>query len=949
MLLICIIQTTIYTMNFKFLLITILFTTISFAQNATVSGQILDKEMNNEPLPFATVLIKETKQNTVTDANGNYSISIQPGSYTLVISYLGYVTKEIPFTLITGENKNINHTLSSSGGEQLKEVVVATTVRKNTENAVLNEVKAARVISNAISSEQMSKGVDGNAAQAIQRVPGVTIVDGKFVMVRGLNERYNNVLINNSLAPSTEVDRRTFSFDLLPTNTLEKMSINKTGAAFMPGDFAGGIINVTTSENFTDFTQLAFNVGYRVNTTFGDYWQTEGSATDLLGYDNGFRQLPSGFPSNSGILNDNIQSVKYAHQLENNFNPNKQSAFLDSGIGFSIGRNIALNNGKKLSSINILSYSNKYENYNKNVNSFINNFTGGNNIPQQQRIFNDNFNSNETKLTLLSNWSLKFNNNHKINFKNLFNQIGENFTTLREGYDLDQRPGQLLNNYEFGYSGRRIFSSQFNGEHKFGENKNLNWVLGGNLISDIMPDLRRFRTFRQINEPNSPFLMIDPPSSNPFDTGRFFSELKENSVNGAIDYTHKFVNIDGNEDSEKIVLKTGLFSDYKSRDFGARYFSYVIPGNVSFERKEELIRLPLSQVFAQENVSATNGWVLREGSNLSDSYTANNLLSAGYVYAEYPVKKFLITGGVRIEHNILQVNGFSGITKLNLEQPITSVLPSFNVSYNVNEKNIMRVAYSRTVNRPEFREIAPFLFYNFQEDTEVEGNSNLTTATIDNIDARYEFYPEKGETISIGGFYKKFDNPIEYTLPVVSQQRRMKYSNSESAIIYGAELEVRKSLKELFKAGFFSDLSVNLNASYIISEVDLGAAASAQQQKRALQGQSPYVVNFALGYDNKENGWNANVVYNRFGDRIFAVGGDIFPTIYELSRNQLDFSISKKFDKVSYKLGISNLLDDKYRFYQDSNQDNKIKKSQDDAIFSHKIGALFNFNVTYKF
>jgi hypothetical protein len=320
-------------MNFKFLLITILFTTFSFAQNATVSGQILDKEMNNEPLPFATVLIKETKQNTVTDANGNYSISIQPGSYTLVISYLGYVTKEIPFTLITGENKNINHTLSSSGGEQLKEVVVATTVRKNTENAVLNEVKAARVISNAISSEQMSKGVDGNAAQAIQRVPGVTIVDGKFVMVRGLNERYNNVLINNSLAPSTEVDRRTFSFDLLPTNTLEKMSINKTGAAFMPGDFAGGIINVTTSENFTDFTQLAFNVGYRVNTTFGDYWQTEGSATDLLGYDNGFRQLPSGFPSNSGILNDNIQSVKYAHQLENNFNPNKQSAFLDSGIG----------------------------------------------------------------------------------------------------------------------------------------------------------------------------------------------------------------------------------------------------------------------------------------------------------------------------------------------------------------------------------------------------------------------------------------------------------------------------------------------------------------------------------------------------------------------------------------------------------------------------------------
>jgi hypothetical protein len=937
-------------MKLYLLFLTLFFSIIALGQKGNVSGTITDKEFNDEALAFANISIKGTSIGTSTDDKGKYNLSLEPGNYVLVIAYLGYQTIEIPFNLNPSEKKIINYSLEA-GGVQLKDVVLTTIVRKNTESAVLTETKVARQVTNSISAEQMSKGTDGNAAQAIQRVPGVTIVDGKFIMIRGLNERYNNVLINNSLAPSTEIDRRTFSFDLLPTSTLEKMTIGKTGASFLPGDFAGGIINVTTSENFSDFTQLSFNVGYRVNTTFDDYWQTEGSPTDFLGYDNGFRQLPSGFPTNSNVLNDNNQSVFYANQLENNFNPEKRSSFLDSGIGFSIGRNINLKNDKKLSTVNILSYSNKFENYDKNVNSFINDFSGGVNIPQEQKVFVDNFNSNETRLTLMSNWSLKFNEDNKINFKNLFNQIGENFTTLREGFDYDQRPGQLLRNYEFGYTGRRILSSQFNGDHNITDNKNIHWVLGGNFIKDIMPDLRRFRTFRNINETNEPFKMIDPPSSNPFDTGRFFSDLNEKSINASVDYTYK-VNKDEEEgdefEADKITLKTGLFTDYKDRDFSARYFSYIIPGSVSFERKEELISLPLSQIFAPANVTATNGWVLREGSNLSDSYTANNLLTAGYVYGEYPIEKFLLTGGVRIEHNILQVNGFQGINKVLIEQPITSVLPSFNFSYNANEKNVMRLAYSRTVNRPEFREIAPFLFYNFQEDTEVDGNSNLTTATIDNFDARYEIYPSSGETVSLGAFYKRFKNPIEYILPVVSQQRRMRYSNSESAELYGAELELRKSMKNIFKAGFLSDLSVNLNASYIFSEVDLGSAANAQQQKRALQGQSPYVVNFALGYNNKENGWNSNLIYNRFGDRIFAVGGDIFPTIYELARNQLDFTISKSFEKMSYKLGISNLLDDKYRFFQDSNLDNKINKS-DDAIFTHRIGALFNFNVTYKF
>ncbi|WP_396179222.1 carboxypeptidase-like regulatory domain-containing protein, partial [Flavobacterium sp.] len=578
-------------MKFKFLILTLFICFISFAQDkGTVSGTITDKDLNNEALSFANVMIKGTTIGASTDMDGKYSLSVPAGNHILLISFVGYENVEVPFTVKAGETTIINQSVGS-GSVKLEDIVIQNIRRRNTESALVMEMKEAKQVVSAISAEQMSKGTDGNAAQAMQRVPGVTINDGRFVMVRGLGERYNNVMINGALAPSTEVDRRTFSFDLLPTSALEKMTISKTGAAYLPGDFAGGLISITTSENFSDFTQLSFNVGFRNNTTFNDYFQTEGSPTDFLGTDNGFRQLPSGFPTNRDVLNNNEQSVQFANQLPNNFNPQQSTAFLNNGVGFSIGRQIKLKNDKTLSTLNMISYSNSFQNYSKNVNTFINDFTGETNEPQLQRDFDDQYYSNEVKLSLLSNWSFRYNPNNKITLKNLYNQIGENFTTLRSGFDFDQRPGQFLNNYEFGYSGRKILTSQLNGEHRLSDANKINWVAGGNLINDILPDLRRFRTFQDIDTPSDSFTMIDPPSSNPFDTGRFFSELNEKSANAGADFEHKIERKDGDLNLADIVLKAGVFADYKNRDFSARYFSYVIPGNVGQDRKEELLNL----------------------------------------------------------------------------------------------------------------------------------------------------------------------------------------------------------------------------------------------------------------------------------------------------------------------------------------------------------------------
>jgi len=928
-------------MKFNFLTLTLFFTFSLLAQKGTISGTLTDKDMNNEPLPFANALLKGTTIGTTTDENGKYSISADPGNYTLQFSFLGYETVEIPVTVKANQTTTVNRAMSAGGGVQLSDVVVVTTRRKNTDAAIMAEMKEAKQVVSAISAEQMTKGTDSNAAQVVQRVPGVTIVEGRFVMVRGLSERYNNVLINNAVAPSTEIDKRTFSFDLIPTNSLDKIVIYKTGSPDLPGDFSGGIIKLTTSDNISDFTKVGINLGFRANTTFQNYSQSDGSNTDFLGFDNGFRALPSGFPSANEINFNPQTGVDAANTLKNNFNPTNRKAFLDNGVGFSIGRNIALKNDKRLMTVNSISYSNSFQTYDRVFNRYFA-LDQGQTRPQDWFNFIDDYNENEARISILSNWILRLNDKNTLKFKNVFNQIGENTTTIRDGLDFQQQLGSDIRNYMLGYRSRSIYSSQFEGEHKLTESQDLNWVVGVNYVGENEPDLRRFRTFRPIGAPETdPFEIIEASSTNLFDTGRYFGKLNELAFSNGANYTYKINQIRNDEEFEDIKLKAGYYVDYRKRDFSARYVSYFLSGNVNNDRRTELKQLPLNQVFAPQNVSLNDGWWLREGTREIDSYDATNLLTAGYAMIELPIGKFDITTGVRVEHNILEL---TSVDKINY--PLTSILPSLNVGYSFNEKSLLRAAYSRTVNRPEFREIAPFIFYSYEMDANFVGERDLEIATIDNFDLRYEIYPRKGETISFGVFYKYFDKPIEYVTQVTTENPLFFYKNANNAYNYGLEVELRKSFEGISNNPFISKLSTNINLSYIESNVDLGEV-DAQERNRALQGLSPYIINASVGYDDKEKNLSVNIIYNRFGNRIFAVGDTVFPTIYELSRDHIDITISKKVNATTFKLGIQDLLNSPYRFYQDTNRDVKIDRRSDDVISSFKRGTLFNLAITY--
>jgi hypothetical protein len=932
-------------MKQKLFFLTILFTTLSFAQNKSViKGKITDKDMNNASLAFANVSVKGTTYGATTNEKGEYSISLVAGEYTLVYSFIGYENLEKAIVLKANETVEINAALGS-GGYKIEDVVVKSVKKRNTETAILTEIKEAKQVVSAISAEQMSKGTDGNAAQAIQRVPGITIVDGKFVMIRGLSERYNNVLINGSLAPSTEVDKRTFSFDLVPTGLLDKMVIYKTGTADKPGDFSGGIISLNTVENTTEFTRLDLSFGYRSGTSFNDYLQSEGSNTDFVGIDNSFRPLPDNFPTTSQLNNSAATSqlrVDAARSLPNNFNTNTSEAFLDNSMGLTLGRKIKL--GKRnLFSVNSLNYSTNYQIFDRSFRRY-NFLNAGETRPSDWFVFNDVNYQQEVRVTALSNWSFKTGNS-KFTFKNLYNQIGENETTIRDGINYNQQANNTLKNYMYAYKSRSIYMGQLNGEHKLNSSNDLDWVVGYNYLRENEPDLRRFRTFRDVNSTSENYTFQDPSSSNLF-SGRYYGNLREFSANNGVNYTYTINRDTETEERSPIKIKAGYLADYKFRIFKSRYMSYVLKDYLTSERKDELRNLPLSTIFSNENINNQNGWIIEEGTKPDDSYKADNTLLAGYITTELPLGRFDINLGVRLENNTQKLRAFSNGNPVNVDNPVTSILPSLNIGYNINEKSLVRLAYSRTVNRPEFREIAPFLFYDFEYEVLKFGNADLKVATIDNIDFRYEWYPNKGETISVGGFYKKFTDPIEQIIQRTAEDPSFNFKNASSAVNYGAELEIKKSFKDLTDIAILDRLSININASYIFSEVDLGDAAQSQDTKRALQGQSPYIINGALGYED-EKGLGVNVIYNRFGNRIFSVGDDAFNTYYEIERNQLDATISKKFKKLKVKLGLQNILNDPFKLMEDSNRDNKINNSNDNVISSFRRGSLYTLGFSY--
>lgn len=916
------------------------------AQSGSIEGILTDSQ-NGETLIGANVIIKGTTNGSVTDMDGKYLINnLKPGTYSLVVSYVGYTNQTFDAVAVSEGKKTTLDIKLQSNVKQLKEANVSTTRITHTENAVLAEMRKAEQVVVGVSSQQIGKTQDKNATEVIRRLPGVTVIEDRFIMIRGLSERYNAVLLNDALAPSVESDKKAFSFDLIPSNMIDRILIYKSGAPELPGEFAGGAIKVYT-KNFPDkdFITAGYGIGVRSGTTFNNFYQSTGKSNDWMGIDNGDRDLPDWFPSSISGLNTD-QQVALAKDLPNTWIAKQKSAPIDQKFNFGFAKSFSI--GKiKAANITNINYSTSYENRvaeNYNYNAY--------NIEQQKSdtiyAYNDNTYTKKINWSVMHNWAFQLSGKTKIEFRNLFNQTGNNSAAIRTGENFEE--GNLVKNYAFRYNERSIYSGQLSGSHHLNQERTkINWNLGYSLTRSKEPDYRRLRTFNSIYDSDTSYVVQINTTASQQDAGRFYSKLNEDIGMASADLEQDLYSIN---EVRKVKLKAGMYVESKTRSFSARWMSYK---RASFDNFDySLLYLPVDQVFAAENINDSTGFKIDEGTNATDKYTADNFLTAAYASISWPIsEKLNASGGVRIENNQQHLSSKNNNgNKIEVDNPTTKVLPSLNISYNLTSKSLIRLAYARTLNRPEFRELAPYAYYDFIFNNVLKGNTELKTPDIDNIDARWEFYPGIGELVSAGVFYKVFTNPIEqYFEPGAGSggTRNFIFNNAQKATSYGIELDIKKSLEPIFKTGFLSKLAIGANTSLIKSKVELGSQAVGQKSTRPMMGQSPYTVNAGLYYANEESGLQFNILYNIVGKRVYAVGTVGTPDVYELSRNSIDLSISKKVGKfVEIKAGAQDILNEAFRLKQDSNEDGTIN-SADETIMSYKRGSLFSLGFSVKY
>lgn len=954
-----------------------------YSQSSGIKGVVID-DKTGQPLPGATVVIKGLNKSRVTDAEGNFIFSkIEPGTYELIITALTFQEKEITEVIVIKDEINVLTISLEEKNNQLDEIVIKAPTKAKAESikSLLTMQKNSANVSDGISAETIKRTPDKNTSDVLKRISGASIQDNRFVIVRGLNDRYNAALLNGAPLPSSEPDRKAFSFDIFPSNMLDNLVITKTASPDLPGEFAGGVVQINTkSVPDKDFQSISIGSGYNTITTFKEQKTYKGSGTDWLGFDNGARDLPSTIPSTQAFNALSYQEkAALAKTFEYDWKINNSTFKPNTSFQYSIGRNIDFGD-RNLGILFSVSHSIS-NNFNEVVRSDYDN--ADQTLPSVLLSqFKDNNYSQQVLTGALANFSFKFNENHAINFKNILSINSNDLVVERSGKTQVEETGVLSSNVRW-FTSNRIYSGQFNGDHYFPKTKiKINWNAFFSDIQRSIPNLRRniyFTVDPESTDPTQtiPYAQIAANNGGPdYGGGMFFSENNETILGGKVDLSKKF-NLGENLSNE---IKVGAFLQNRDRDFFARQLQYnTLLSGGSFDYS--LLTLPDATIFSIENMGVispgVNGFTLFDLTKFNDSYKAGSKLNAAYAMLDNRFEKFRLVWGIRVEEYTQTLETRLTETEyLDIEDKKMDFLPSANLIISINKKQNLRLSYSKTLNRPEFRELAPFGFYDFTTQFFTQGNADLKRASVQNYDFRYEFYPGSGQLFSVSYFVKKFKDPIEVIQQV--NNRTIGYENANSAKNNGIEVEFRTLLSSIFNSEntpFLKDLTLFSNIAFIKSKVDVSNVNNGNAEtNRPMQGQSPYVFNAGLQYINKESGWILSTNVNRVGNRIAFASSEVKPAIWEKARTFLDLQIAKTFyeNKLEVKLNAQNILAQDLIFYQnnyreraynlsgfesmvnyistgDSHNEDGYDSKDDDAIWVTKFGPTLSLSLTYNF
>ena len=917
-----------------------------------LKGVVTDKK-TNETLVGAVVAVEGTDVKTVTDIDGAFTLEgLKDGTYTLYINYIGYKPQRVEGVKVSASQpETVCNVAMSTDEQQLKEVTVTAVERHNTDAAVMQMTKNSLVVVNNVSAQEISRTQDTNAGEVIRRVPGVSLVEDKFVMVRGLSQRYNNVWVNGGAVPSSEADSRAFSFDIIPSAQIDNLTIVKSPTAEYPADYSGGFIIVNTkeipSENSAD---ISVGGNWNTTTVFKDFSYSKGSSTDFLGFDSGLRNLKGGMNatlapqlgSNGSPVADYATSLT-GNALNNDWLLKTKKPFGDLKLSASLNRRWTFG-GNTLGMLAAVNYTNEYRTYEGMENNLFGIYDALNDNPNYLRHSIDDQYNNNVRLGAMLNFTfLSRSGNHKYQFKNIFNQLATSRYTWRDGVSAQSNNERSA---EYYYRSRTTYNGQFTGKHTFTDD-NLDWSVGYAYANRLLPDRRRYLVDDALEDG-----VYALSTGN--DISREWTRLDEHIVSLGVNEKHHFKF--GNFEPD---LRTGVYGEYRTRRYNTRNFIYnwdlshnTLPSGFRHSDIPTLI--------SDEANMGADGFYLLEEKQMRNNYRGNNLLGAAYATVSLPFGKFGVNAGVRFEHNDMElISNTRDYEKSEQSQHYrtTDLFPSVNTTYRIDDKNQLRLSYGRSINRPEFREVSPSVYYDFDLASNVQGNTELKSCYIDNIDLRYEFYPSRGETVSLAAFYKHFDSPIEWTYTVAGGTDLVySYKNAKSANTYGLELDIRKDLSFIGLRGF----SWSFNGALIKSKVKFEKGA--KEEDRPMQGQSPYLINTGIFYKNEPLQLDIAVLYNRIGKRIIGVGrseGSVgnddnshVPHSYEMPRNTIDLSIAKKFGShFELKLNVRDLLAEKiyHKQFADVVYSDGTRKQVEEVARCYRPGRNIGLQAVYRF
>lgn len=906
--------------------------TTATAEVGVVSGQIKDKE-SGEELIAVDIVVVGTPITAQTDLEGRFQLDgLAPGTYILRVSYLGYNTRVVEdVVVVAGQTRRLDLTLESFRANAIDDVMVTASRVLSTESAVLADRKQASVVGDAISAAQISRSPDGQAGDALKRVTGLLVVDGGYVNVRGMPDRYNVTVVDGAVATSVDpdLDRKSFNFEMIPSNLLSNLQVLKTALPDMPGDFTGGLVRVNTVE-FPEESTTQFSIQSGFDSSSADqtfYRNAYSGSTDWLGRDDGGRDRPQLVVDAGRLPSDGIPYPdEVARAMPNRWATESKSTPMPYSFALSHG-NLFRPLGRKVGVVTAVSY--------KSGSSI-----GDELKTKHPELTNDRFEAtdylSEINIGALFNLNVELADRQRLSFKNLYGRNTED-----SFLSAIKRDNALAYRYVLEWEEKDQLTSSVSGSHGLPlPGLAFDWRLLYNENRAKEPDLR----FVEYNLESEPIALLN--------NRRHWLYVDE--IRRGLDASLAWSSRDVDRPAR---ASAGLSLGTRARDLDH------YPYNIASEGiSGGLVFLPPEDIFDPENFKQ-GLFSLRYQDQFEGSYRGSQVMNAYYAMVDVPMQlaqeEFRLSGGMRLENNSVAVSGFDKVTDTFIAAETRSeyLLPSVNLTYEYDERTNVRLAYFRSLNYPEIREIAPVKSSDFKNDWQLEGNPDLEVARIANYDLRLERFPRFGEVLAVSVFYKRIKNAIETSLNAQSNYLDLYSWFNGDGRNYGVELEVRKRLDIISRRLY--DVTIIGNYTRIWSEVDfkLLDSASGDDQSaafrdatRLLQGQAPWVVNLSLSWDDPDRNTSLTVLYNRVGTSLLSVSENPTFNRYGEPRHLLDAAVTQKLSaSTSLKITAKNILgeDGVRRFSVDPGQGGAQPRNLPGGFRTY--GTTVAMSVTVKF